>query len=87
MLATSSTVWWASADIGDLISEQITDQHLHLPELMPENDVPGDPARLVMNEGSKIVLRLDLGGVYVENRRVGRKKCKGSCQFPVASSQ
>jgi hypothetical protein len=41
---------------------------------MPENDAPGDPARLVMNEGSKIVLRLDLGGVYVENRRVERKK-------------
>jgi hypothetical protein len=41
---------------------------------MPENDVPGDPVRLVLNEGSKKVLRLDLGGVYVENRREGRKK-------------
>jgi hypothetical protein len=41
---------------------------------MPENDVPGNPAGLVLNEGSKIVLRLDLGGVYVENRRGGRKK-------------
>ena len=43
---------------------------------MPENDVPGDPVRLVLNEGSKKVLRLDLGGVYVENRRGGRKKFK-----------
>jgi hypothetical protein len=46
---------------------------------MPENDVPGEQRQNSferLNEGRKIGLSLDPGGVYVENRRRGREKLK-----------